>query len=57
MGHISADKNQPSSRAIEYTVVVVIATLQYEQKPRGRIALAWAGKAYRNGVEINAEIT
>ena len=57
MGHISSDRNQPSSRAIEYTVVVVIATLQHEQKPRGRIALAWPGKAYRNGVEINAEIT
>jgi hypothetical protein len=57
MGHISSDKNQPSSRAIEYTVVVVIVTLQYEQKPRGRVALAWPGKAFREGVEINAEIT
>jgi hypothetical protein len=57
MGHISSERNQPSSRAIEYTVVVVIATLQAEQKPRGRVALAWPGKAFRNGVEINAEIT
>jgi hypothetical protein len=57
MGHISSDKNQPSTKAIEYTVVAVIAQLQYEQKPRGRVALAWPGKAYRDGVEINAEIT
>lgn len=57
MGHISTDKNQPSAKAIECTVVVVIATLQAEQKPRGRVALAWPHRAYRNGVEINAEIT
>lgn len=57
MGHISSAANQPSSRAIEYTVVVVIATLQAEQKPRGGVALAWPGKAYRDGVAINAEIT
>lgn len=57
MGHKSSENNQPSSKAIEYTVVVVIATLRHEQKPRGRVALAWLGKAFCNGVEFNAQIT
>lgn len=52
MGHICSEKSSPSSRAIEYTVIAVVATLRYVGQPRGRLRLAWPGKAYRDGMEI-----
>lgn len=52
MGQIATEGNTPSNSSIEYVAVVVIATIQYVGKSRSKLALAWPGKAFRDGSEI-----